>query len=74
MASIGEPSIRRSPHTDRPGAFGTMIHPEPAAVTEAVMRIGPIFPQLEIGADPSLIRDYAQAVECMGYDQILVAC
>ena len=38
------------------------------------MRIGPIFPQLEIGADPSLIRDYAQAVEGMGYDQILVAC
>ena len=36
------------------------------------MNIGAIFPQLEIGSDPVVIRDYAQAVEQMGYDHILV--
>jgi alkanesulfonate monooxygenase SsuD/methylene tetrahydromethanopterin reductase-like flavin-dependent oxidoreductase (luciferase family) len=36
------------------------------------MRIGAIFPQTEIGSDPVAIRDYAQAVEAMGYQHILV--
>lgn len=36
------------------------------------MRIGAIFPQTEIGDDPLAIRDYAQAVEEMGYSHILV--
>ncbi|MBI5289064.1 MAG: LLM class F420-dependent oxidoreductase [Chloroflexi bacterium] len=36
------------------------------------MRIGAIFPQLEIGADAVVIRDYAQSVEGLGYDHILV--
>ena len=36
------------------------------------MRLGAIFPQLESGADPVAIRDYAQAVEEMGYDHILI--
>jgi len=36
------------------------------------MRIGVIFPQLEIGSDPIVIRDYAQAVEGMGYLHLLV--
>jgi probable F420-dependent oxidoreductase len=36
------------------------------------MRIGAIFPQTEIGSDPLAIRDYAQAVEEMGYRHILV--
>lgn len=36
------------------------------------MRIGAVFPQTEIGADPVVIRDYAQAVEDMGYTHILV--
>ena len=36
------------------------------------MKIGAIFPQLEIGTDPVVIRDYAQAVDGMGYDHILV--
>ena len=31
------------------------------------MRIGVVFPQTEIGNDPAAIRDYAQAVEGMGY-------
>lgn len=32
------------------------------------MKIGVIFPQTEIGADPVAIRDYAQTVEGLGYD------
>ncbi len=36
------------------------------------MRTGAIFPQLEIGADPLAVRDYAQAVEGLGYDHLLV--
>ena len=36
------------------------------------MRLGAIFPQLESGVDPVAIRDYAQAVEGLGYDHILI--
>ncbi len=36
------------------------------------MRIGAVFPQTEIGNDPGVIRDYAQAVESMGYRHLLV--
>ena len=36
------------------------------------MRIGVVFPQLEIGNDPVLIRDFAQAAESLGYDHLLV--
>ena len=36
------------------------------------MRIGVVFPQLEIGNDPVLIRDYAQTAESLGYDHLLV--
>ena len=35
------------------------------------MRYGAIFPQTEIGTDPIAIRDYAQAVEGLGYDYLL---
>jgi probable F420-dependent oxidoreductase len=35
------------------------------------MRVGVVFPQTEIGSDPVAIRDYAQAVEGMGYQHIL---
>jgi len=35
------------------------------------MKIGVVFPQTEIGRDPAMIRDYAQAVEAMGYTHIL---
>jgi len=35
------------------------------------MKIGTVFPQTEIGQDPAMIRDYAQAVEAMGYTHIL---
>jgi probable F420-dependent oxidoreductase len=36
------------------------------------MRIGVVFPQTEIGNDPLVIRDYAQAAEQLGYDHVLV--
>lgn len=36
------------------------------------MRIGAIFPQIEIGNDPDAIRDFAQAVEELGYAHVLV--
>ncbi len=36
------------------------------------MRIGAVFPQTEIGNDPLVIRDWAQAAEGVGYDHILV--
>ncbi len=35
------------------------------------MKIGAVFPQTEIGADPAGVRDYAQAVEEMGFTHIL---
>ena len=35
------------------------------------MRIGAVFPQTEIGDDPSVIREYARAVEELGYTHIL---
>ena len=36
------------------------------------MRLGAIFTQTEIGADPSAVKDFAQAAEDLGYDHILV--
>jgi probable F420-dependent oxidoreductase len=36
------------------------------------MRVGVVFPQLEIGSDPVAIRDYAQAAESLGYAHLLV--
>jgi len=35
------------------------------------MKIGVVFPQVEIGNDPAAIRDWAQAVEAMGYTHVL---
>jgi len=35
------------------------------------VRIGVVFPQTEIGSDPGVIREYAQAAEDMGYSHIL---
>src|SRR5262245_66546261 len=37
-----------------------------------MMRLGVVFPQTEIGNDPAVIRDYAQAAEGAGYDHLLV--
>ncbi len=35
------------------------------------MKLGAIFPQTELGSDPAVIREHAQAVEEMGYDFIV---
>ena len=35
------------------------------------MKIGVVFPQTEIGSDPSAVRDYVQAVESMGYSHMM---
>jgi probable F420-dependent oxidoreductase len=35
------------------------------------MKIGVVFPQTEIGADPGPVRDYAQAAEGLGYTHLL---
>ena len=35
------------------------------------MKFGVIFPQTEIGPDPSAVRDFAQAAEALGYDHII---
>jgi probable F420-dependent oxidoreductase len=37
----------------------------------ATLRIGAVYPQTEFGNDPVAIRDYAQAVEAMGYTHVL---
>ena len=37
------------------------------------MQIGAIFPQTEIGADPVQVREFAQAVEDLGYAYIFIA-
>ena len=36
------------------------------------MKVGAVFPQTEIGNDPSVIRDFAQAAESLGYSHILI--
>jgi probable F420-dependent oxidoreductase len=36
------------------------------------MRVGVVFPQTEIGADPAAVRDYAQTAESLGYSHLLV--
>ena len=36
------------------------------------MRLGVVFPQLEIGTDPAVIRDFAQTAEGLGYERIVV--
>ena len=36
------------------------------------MELGVVFPQTEIGVDAAAIRDYAQAVEALGYDYLLI--
>jgi probable F420-dependent oxidoreductase len=36
------------------------------------MRIGAVFPQTEFGDDPAAMREYAQAIEALGYSHILL--
>ena len=35
------------------------------------MKIGAVFPHLEIGSDPLVVRDWAQTAEDLGYSHIL---
>lgn len=35
------------------------------------MQKGVVFPQIEIGSDPAAVRDYAQAAESLGFDQLI---
>lgn len=35
------------------------------------MKLGVVFPQTEIGTDPAIIRDFAQAAEALGYAYLL---
>ena len=35
------------------------------------MQYGVVFPQTEIGTDPALVRDFAQAMEAAGYDHLI---
>src|SRR5688572_20543239 len=35
------------------------------------MKVGVVFPQTEIGNDPVVVRDYAQAAESLGYSHLL---
>jgi probable F420-dependent oxidoreductase len=36
------------------------------------VKVGVIFPQTEIGDDPAVIKDFAQAVESLGYDHLVI--
>jgi probable F420-dependent oxidoreductase len=36
------------------------------------MDVGAVFPQLEIGADPSVIATYARTIEQLGYDHLVI--
>ena len=36
------------------------------------MKVGVVFPQTEIGADPAAVRDYVQAAEDLGYSHLIV--
>jgi len=36
------------------------------------MKVGAVFPQSESGVDPVAIRHYAQAVEGMGYNHLVI--
>src|SRR5215467_15385736 len=36
------------------------------------MQLGVIFPQTEIGADPTAVRDFVQAAEGMGYEHLAI--
>jgi probable F420-dependent oxidoreductase len=43
-----------------------------AAILTGVMRVGAVFPQLEIGTDPDMIAKYVRTVEELGYDHLVI--
>jgi probable F420-dependent oxidoreductase len=56
---------------DAPTRASAAVEGKAAPIQEGPMDIGVVFPQVEIGPDPARIRDYAQAVEGMGYAHVL---
>jgi probable F420-dependent oxidoreductase len=36
------------------------------------MQVGAVFPQLEIGADPDAVAEYARTIERLGYDHLVI--
>ena len=36
------------------------------------MKLGAVFPQTEIGADPQVIKYYVQSVETLGFESLLI--
>jgi probable F420-dependent oxidoreductase len=51
---------------------GGLRAPDEARAEECRMKLGVVFPQTEIGNDPVVLRDYAQAAEDLGYHHLLV--
>src|SRR5256712_2702995 len=51
---------------------GCAARREPTMEDEDDMKLGVVVPQTEIGSDPAVIRDYAQAAESAGSHHLLV--
>jgi probable F420-dependent oxidoreductase len=56
-----------------PGEVVELALARSAAVgNDATVRLGVVFPQTEIGADPGGVRAFVEAVQAIGYDHLLV--
>src|SRR5690606_26457178 len=55
--------------TARPG--GIDGSPGAARLRSATVQLGVTFPQIEIGSDVGVVREYAQAAQDLGYDYLL---
>ena len=36
------------------------------------MRVGVVYPQIELGGDPGAVKAFAQAAEALGYDHLVI--
>src|SRR5207247_1152543 len=74
-AYFGSSSARASGHGSGAGWGATgaaALRPQRwMSIRRPIMKIGVVFPQTEFGNDPAAIKDYAQAVEQMGYSHII---
>src|SRR5581483_3133355 len=62
---------RRNPPASGPGYYPARVGDVGPERNEAgKMELGVVFPQTEIGSDPSVVRDYAQAAEQLGYHHL----
>src|SRR5581483_9197155 len=66
----GEPE-QTPARSGRVREHATMITDRLRSGMMSVMRLGVVFPQTEIGADPGGVRAYAQGVEEIGYTHLL---